>query len=966
MTSNADLKAWLPHARDLAQDGVGFLALKTDTELLDRPGLADLLESVNGAFYLGHLTEALLGDREATTSLLRNACSARRDGGVLFASTPLPISLLYGSEVDAAEPWELNVPALVARSELAYLLETACVTSLVSGATGVAFLTPIEERMASALEEAGIAARAQVEVGTRRVDFLIEDSVTGRQLAVECDGAGFHDPAEDAARDRELEEVGIETVRFSGSTIFRDAAACASRIKELIKEGPAQPLGTAGAGASLSSVQLRAASHREGPARVAAPAGSGKTRVVEQRITSLVARGVEPSRICAISFTNAAVNEMRQRLDGLECRFTTVHSLAKAVAEERFGSKTLVQNISPDHSRTIPSRWKLLRSLLSSEELYMSRPREFWVDAINSYRQSFEIPRFDDWDTEQVPTHERFLEICGAYDRCLLDRRLTDFEGFIHDALRALASDANYRSLWAGKFDYWIVDEYQDLPLAKLWLLRLLAAPARNLFVVGDDDQVIFEFAGASGSIFSGFSEHFPDAREFLLDRNYRSPHDLVVRSGWMIARNRTRVEKDTKPNQPLEAVDRVTLSREPAYDLAGLDFVQDLIDEGRSPEDIAVLFRLRDMAIPLERLLQEAQIPFRRCARPSFYDTRPVKALQAWLRLTCGQVIRASDVNLTLEWPPRYISRAQRDNLVRMVSGSKDPRSMAQAAINVATKGFNRTGQRAVTHWAQAVLRGDPSHSPAQCLDTLKLRDVVKNDKAPMGRANPVVTYDVFYRIAAQFDTTDELLAWIARNSDDVDYDLSPDQNHETTQGLVALASIHEAKGKEWDHVAVLGPLDGMPDGRAQTPTRQEEERRIAYVAFTRARKSILFGSSLRYARELDQREDGLTWEDYRQGRTEPSGAKSSSDSESNWNPWEGQRRTAPPRQRRRSSDDSDGPLADTGHAMKGGVAVIRPGQPAVDGEVLCSCGARLFRDDRQPIICPECGSSEPQDVPG
>lgn len=888
--TQGQLDAWLQHAGDLAKDGVGFLHVETDMPLADQPGVTRFLDSNQGVTYLGHLTDEVLCDRGKVLGLLEKACVTRRGRGALYASTPLALPLLYGSEVDPAEPDQLDVPALVARSELAYLLEAACVTSLISGAQGVAYLTPIEVRMAEALEDAGVAARAQATVGRRRVDFLVEDPVTGGRLAVECDGAAFHDPAEDATRDRELEELGVLTIRFTGSAIFRDAAACALRVKEKVGESrqafEANDTSATAAVLRLSGLQMRAVNHRSGPARVAAPAGSGKTRVVDHRVRALVESGVDPSRICALSYTNAAVDEMRERLETSEAdyHFATVHKLAKDVAEARFGRKTNVQGITPERVRKTPSRWGLLRGLLDSEERRMNRPHQFWPEAVSQYRQSFEVPRFDDWPGKTIPTDDRFLEICRGYDQLLCQRNLTDFEGFIHDALRALASDAEFRAIWSGRFDYWIVDEYQDLPKAKLWFLRLLVAPARNLFVVGDDDQVIFEFAGASGAIFTDFVEQFPDACEYALDRNYRSPHDLVVRSGWMIARNEIRVEKNMTADRELEEPDQVTLSRDQKYDRVGEQFIQDKLDAGCPPEEIAVLFRLRDMAIPLERLLRERGIPFHPCANPSFFASRPVKAMCAWLGLTSGQAIDSGLNDLTLRWPNRYMRNEQREALVEHLLGITDMGSLTKAAIDFGEANFNEQGVNAVTEWANALSDIPRGLKPTEILSRLGLRELAKNDVAPMGTTSPVVLFDVFFRIAAQFKSSQDLLSWISQHADDADYEQSVEQGVAFEPGRVTLATIHQAKGKEWDHVAVLGPPDSMPDDRARSDDQKEEERRIAYVAFTRARESVLFGGSSQYAEELWQREDGFSWEDYKAGKTEPS-------KPNRWDPWKYER---------------------------------------------------------------------------
>ena len=199
----------------------------------------------------------------------------------------------------------------------------------------------------------------------------------------------------------------------------------------------------------------------------------------------------------------------------------------------------------------MPTRQQVLRDLLEPREYQFSQGLQLSVDAVTFHRESFRLPDFRDWDWEYRPDPARFVDVCASYEQALRHGNLTDFEGFVHDAVRALARNAELRAEEAGRFDYWIVDEYQDLPEGKLKLLRLLVAPARNVFVVGDDDQVLYSFAGPTPDIFEAFTAEYPDAAEFVLDTNYRSAEEIVVRSGWLIARNQRRVPKETKADRP-------------------------------------------------------------------------------------------------------------------------------------------------------------------------------------------------------------------------------------------------------------------------------------------------------------------------------------------------------------------------------------------------------------------------------
>ncbi|MGH9203423.1 MAG: UvrD-helicase domain-containing protein, partial [Vicinamibacterales bacterium] len=398
-------------------------------------------------------------------------------------------------------------------------------------------------------------------------------------------------------------------LRLPGRLIHHNTLAAVEEVKARLNGAEPQ---SSRPDEELSESQTSAARHGSGPARISAPAGSGKTRVIAARVKGLISTGVEPSRICAISFTNRAVEEMRSRLsdaDAAGTRFTTIHRLAKLIAESGpYGRKRRL--IQGGRSSRTPTRWQVLAPLLSDDERFW-RARDVWLDAINVYRQCFTVPDLTDFPPAKRPIPERVVELHQAYDAELERRGLTDFEGYILNALRALARSADYRRQWASRHDHWIVDEYQDLPAAKLALLRLLASPQDNLFVVGDDDQIIYGFAGANPRSFADFPSIYPRAVDFRLGDNYRCDHEIVVRSSWLISRNALRIAKPIRPVRPPGAPGVVKIGDAAVYDEDALRFVERELGRGVQPHEIALLFRLKDFAAPVERRLENAGIPY-------------------------------------------------------------------------------------------------------------------------------------------------------------------------------------------------------------------------------------------------------------------------------------------------------------------------------------------------------------------
>jgi DNA helicase-2/ATP-dependent DNA helicase PcrA len=858
---------WWADRRENLRAGLGFVAYRaSDPPFTGRvPDFTtvaigdELPESSDGAtaLVLPHLTPERLTDRVFVHQAGSLAAEATRRCIPVIAATSVSERELAAMPLTSdAEPWELDIDSLVGGTDLVFVLESSCVARF-RDSDDAAYLTPIEARLARGLDERGISYVRQHFIGYHCVDFLVDGS-----LVVECDGAGYHDPDWDANRDEFLRARGYRVLRLSGRLIHHDTATAVDRIVGSLNghgRRSYQP------DEELSPPQMDAVMHGSGAARVSAPAGSGKTRVIAERVKRLISDGVDPSRICAISFTNKAVDEMNDRLARVapDTRFTTIHSLAKEISERGpTGRRRLL--IQGARSSRTPTRWAVLRPLLEETETFW-RARDIWLDAITAYRQSFVVPDLSDFPEEQRPLPERLIELHYAYDRELESRGLTDFEGYILNALRGLARSAEYRQVWSSRYDYWIVDEYQDLPAAKLGLLRLLTSPADNVFIVGDDDQIIYGFAGADPGSFARFPLMYPKAADFRLGDNYRCDHEIVVRSSWLISRNTMRVDK---PIRPVKSLGRpsVVVEDPSRYDEATLRFVKRELRRGVAPHDVALLFRLKDFAVPVEAKLAKAGIPYVPCSYVSFFDKSVVARTRSWLRLAANQASLA-DLRETLKWPKRYLKGEHLDRVAVEAGSEPVSRLGAVDAALRAAEGISEGQKRdALERWGAFVHRLGAVASPSQIIDDLNLRSVVDELDTEPGDVPAAVSFDVFRRFASEFDTVDELEDWIRRHGDDRDYafDNTSPQSAGAQTGRVLLASIHQAKGQEYRSVAVLGPPDGMPDQRAVTLAALEEERRIAYVAVTRAEESLLFAASTQYQAELTCSPTGETWDDY------------------------------------------------------------------------------------------------------
>lgn len=844
-------------------------------------------------------------------SLLRSATQAVRKGKPILAHSTQRFTELKKPAQTQISPFDLDASRLLALEELAYLLQSHCelpAPDIDPNATAT-YLTPIERRLAQALTKAEIPFQVQVPIDHFVVDFLIDD-----HLVVECDGESWHDPANDERRDARLHELNFKVVRFTGRAIVRDSEYCVSRIHEERTTTRLRPRSEI---LQMTPAQRNAASHLDGPAIVVAPAGSGKTRVIEERVRLLIASGVEPSRICVVSFTNAAVNEVKDRLlahPEVVCQ--TLNKFASDIVRGARGVLTVIEN---HRDPRIPTPLQILKEVSPSVGYNPQPILGMWTilrEAISNYRGSFILPGLGELGIvlqslqgeNEDALHNRcvkmFLKIHSAYEKTLRERSFIDFNGQVIEAIRILTRDQMRRLEISQRYDYWLIDEFQDLSPPKILLSRLLASPSRNLMVVGDDDQIIYGFAGAQPQSFSSLDRDWCDVTSLPLDKNFRSPHELVVRTRWLIERNKKRIPKDTTPVREIDDKDCVFTSHyrelrdEHGQRTQFIDYATSAVDEyerlrkSRPSSDIVFLFRVSMAAAPVELLLDMRKIPYVPLAKTSLLTNRVAKWTFAWLRVINLPLASPDDWDLVVRLPPRYLTNAT----IKWITSAADS--------------FQRITEAIETHCEQ-VPGLTEKQSPKMVLDSLialkqtieaarrfpnnlgdqlrqlDLQETLASDERKRleerdspnakhqgdGRsADPKTVYDIVALMAELAGTWNALSAFLERADEDKDINLDIPNPRATSSDALELLTIHRFKGRERSIVFVLGPPQGcMPDSRARTVDELEEERRVAYVSATRAKERLYFWCSELYENELSNKDDGLTWNMYRQGLRVP-----------------------------------------------------------------------------------------------
>jgi DNA helicase-2/ATP-dependent DNA helicase PcrA len=598
-----------------------------------------------------------------------------------------------------------------------------------------------------------------------------------------------------------------------------------------LEHGSLRPLGTNTTSAVLSADQLRAVCEPSGCARIIAPAGSGKTRVLTERARHLLmAWGLPPGAVCLVAYNSRAAEEMRQRspdLAGLQIR--TLNSLALAIVNGSAPFSARPQRRTIDELAVRD----LLDGLVELPRRLNADPAAAWIEAMSSVRLGLRAPTEVEQDYHgDVPG---LAEVFARYRSLLAERQELDFDEQIYQALELLLREPDVRAAAQRACGILLVDEFQDLTPAHVLLLRLVAGPGGAVFGVGDDDQTIYGYAGASPRWLIDFAALFPGAAEHALRVNYRCPPSVVAAADRLLRRNRLRITKSLEAagGRTPAAGDLVVLG-EPGDGMdavaATAGHVQDLLRQGSDPTGVAVLTRVNATLLPVAVALLEAGLPVSFRLDPSWLRRSGVAAALAWLRLArSAERISGDDLRLALKRPPRGIPAPTVDRIAEQSSAS------ALAGLARRTTGGDgpKVRQLAADLRMLSTLAGTGATAPdllGVIRDDLGLDRAMKTMEASRRRLDgPVHTDDLDALVALGRIHPDlaTFEAWLRQRL----------RSGSSAQG-VHLSTVHPVKGREWPHVVVHGATVGLMPHRLATDI--EEERRVFHVAITRGICSV------------------------------------------------------------------------------------------------------------------------------
>jgi len=603
----------------------------------------------------------------------------------------------------------------------------------------------------------------------------------------------------------------------------------------------------------LNAPQAQAVAHRSGPLLVFAGAGSGKTRVITYRIANLVARERVPAhRILAVTFTNKAAREMRERLEGLlgeelarRLWVGTFHSLGAKLLRlhgSSIGLKSDFAIYDGTDQKALVAR--ILKDLKVDDKRF---PAKVILGQIGQHKQKNVNP--DDVNADSAHL-EVFVEVWRNYEARMRAANALDFEDILLRSGELL--DAELKLGVVGvreRFDHVLVDEFQDTNGTQYRWLKGLAQFHTNLCVVGDDDQSIYGWRGADVRNIQSFRRDHPDAEVVKLEQNYRSTGHIVEAALAIVSKTAVREPKklwtENEPGEPIHVVDLADERAEAAF---ALRCIREAIEEGASPKDFAVFYRIHAQSRVLEEALRTARIAYKVVGGMRFYERSEIKDAIAYLRLALNP---ASDVDFlrVVNVPTRGIGqttverlaeRAKRlgKPLFQVLDGLEEESSIA-AAARKKLEAF-----RSLVHGLQRSLVQDtPSGFVDRVLEETGYRKALEKEDSVEADGR-LENLEELRSALLDFERECELRNEPATMAGWLENAALHSEADAVVGESVCLMTVHAAKGLEFPYVVLTGMEEELFPYRGLDPGERDEldeERRLAYVAITRARERLV-----------------------------------------------------------------------------------------------------------------------------
>ncbi len=598
----------------------------------------------------------------------------------------------------------------------------------------------------------------------------------------------------------------------------------------------------------LNSKQLEAVNTTEGPVMVIAGAGSGKTSVLTRRICKLISIGVPSGSILAITFTNKAAQEMKDRVENMVGPYakymwiSTFHSACVRILKEDAHllgyNKNFTIYDTSDSKRVID---RIIKSMGLDTKRFDSRALR---SAISNAKALLMSP--DLMNSTYSGFSNRIGEIYSEYQSQLKKNNAMDFDDLLVNVIKILSEFPDTKVKWNSRFNYVLVDEYQDTNHAQSVLIKHLVNENKNIFIVGDFDQSIYRFRGAEPTNFLEFEKMFENPKVIVLDQNYRSYQNILDGANAVIKNNFSKQTKHLHSDFGSgEKINVVTVEDEASEANFVAREISRLHLNKVDYSEIAVMYRTNGQSRVLESVLNAENIPYKVIGGLRFFDRKEIKDALGYLRVVINQNDGVS-IERTLNTPRRSIG----PKAIAAITDFSNKNSMTlfDSIVNADLITIGNKAQAGCREYANIIkelqelyFNGEPPVEIVQkmfMLTNLKLAYELDRSVEAEGKLENL---DELLNLASEYETLDEMLDSTS---------LSTEGDETGGINMVSLMTLHAAKGLEFDSVFLVGMEEGLlPHIRSvESPDNLEEERRLCYVGITRAKRNLyLISADLR-----------------------------------------------------------------------------------------------------------------------
>ena len=594
-----------------------------------------------------------------------------------------------------------------------------------------------------------------------------------------------------------------------------------------------------------NEAQKTAIAHREGPMLVLAGPGSGKTAVITRRVLELIKSGIAPGNILVITFTKAAAIEMQERFEYLQkeekvwaegrANFGTFHAVFFKIIK-------YVYNLNASSIIQEEVSQRLLSEILEKLNIEIEDEKEF-IEEVRAEISKIKSERIDikNYYSMNCP-EEQFQQIFLAYTQEMKQQGLIDFDDILLLCEDVLRNHPNILAVWQKKYEYILIDEFQDINQIQYDIVRMLAKPQDNLFIVGDDDQSIYQFRGARPEIMLNFSKDYPQAKQVLLNYNYRSRAEIVKTALNVISHNKKRFSKEIlatkEAGMPIK-VEKFATQEEEGERI--IQLIRVYQSAGIAYKEMALLFRTNIQARSIMGKLLAYNIPFQmKDVVPNLFDHWIAKNMIAYMKVAMGNRERGLMFQI-MNRPNRYLARDMlKQSRVDFYQWKREYRGKSK---NWAIERIEK-----LENDLQWIAKMNPYAAIQYIRKAIGydeyLREYAQYRRMPV--EDLLETMVELQESAKGFQTFEEWFSYMEQYRSELEHQ-KQQRNKRDIDGVM-LATMHSSKGLEYEVVILPDVNEGItPYKRAVSEEELEEERRMFYVAMTRAKQQLHIFSILR-----------------------------------------------------------------------------------------------------------------------